>query len=65
MPLSKGFSRGSEADAGVVQLLEDLRQASPRPRQTIDPVDEEHVVALCSRLSEPLLQARTLHPERS
>ena len=54
------LSCGAEADACVVEFLQDLGQSSDRPRQAIDPVHEEHVESLRSRRGECLLQAWTL-----
>ena len=44
----------------MVEGLEDLRQAPDRARQTVDSVDEKHVVSLRSRVSERLLKAGTI-----
>jgi len=53
----EGLCCGTEADAGVVKLLEELRQRTNRPAQTVDSVDKEHVVALRAGIGESSLQA--------
>src|ERR1700687_4068708 len=56
----EGFCSGAKADAGLVELLQQLRQRTDRPAQTVDSIDEEHVVALRASIGESLLQARAL-----
>src|SRR5579864_7853121 len=56
----EGFCRGAKADAGLVELLQELRQRTDRPAQTVDSIDEEHVVTLRPGIGESLLQARAL-----
>src|SRR5260370_15802010 len=42
----QGFCRGAEAHASLVELLQKLRERTDGPAQTVDAIDEQHVVAL-------------------